>query len=89
MQVEVATRERSGDRLPQLAQSTPAYATSVFRSLDEIAAGRVKAIIAANEPTLLKPAQLSREQSDQAADSRAELIAEHLKSTGRSPASLL
>jgi membrane fusion protein (multidrug efflux system) len=89
MQADVDTHQRGGDRLPQLAQSTPAYATSVFHSLDEIADGRVKAIIAANEPALLKPAQLSHAQSEQAANSRAELIAEHLRSTGRSPASLL
>jgi membrane fusion protein (multidrug efflux system) len=89
MQAEVDTRERSGDRLPQLTQSTPAYATSVFHSLDEIADGRVRAIIAANEPALLKPAQSSRAQSEQATNSREELIAEHLKSTGRSHPSLL
>ena len=49
MQVEVDTHERTGDRLPQLAQSAPAYATSVFGSPDAAASERVKAIIAANE----------------------------------------
>jgi membrane fusion protein (multidrug efflux system) len=48
MNVEVDTRERSGDRLPQLAQTAPAYATSVFGSPDVAANERVKAIIAAN-----------------------------------------
>jgi membrane fusion protein, multidrug efflux system len=49
MQVAVDTHERGGDRLPQLAKSTPPYATDVFRSLDEFADQRVKAVIAANE----------------------------------------
>jgi membrane fusion protein (multidrug efflux system) len=88
MQVDVDTRQRSGDRLPQLTQSTPAYATSVFRSVDEDADGRVKAIIAANEAARLTPVQLTRAQSEQAAASQAELIAEHLKITGQSHARL-
>ena len=49
MQVEVDTHDRSGDRLPQLAQTAPAYATDVFRVQEEIADERVKAIIAANQ----------------------------------------
>jgi membrane fusion protein (multidrug efflux system) len=49
MQVVVDTHERGGDRLPQFAQSTPPYATDVFRSLDDFADQRVKAVIAANE----------------------------------------
>ena len=49
MQVEVDTRERSGDRLP-LVQSAPTYATDVFHSQDQLANERVRAIIAANEP---------------------------------------
>jgi len=49
MQVEVDTRERGGDRLPQLAQTAPAYATGVFGTPDGVADQRVKAIIAANE----------------------------------------
>jgi membrane fusion protein (multidrug efflux system) len=85
MQVDVDTHQRTGDRLPQLTQSTPAYATSVFHSLDEIADGRVKAIIAANEAG----PQLTRAQSDQAAIRRAELVAEHLKSTGQDHAKML
>jgi membrane fusion protein (multidrug efflux system) len=50
MQVDVDTHERSGDRLPQLAQGATSYATDVFRSEDATANARVKAIIAANEP---------------------------------------
>ena len=49
MQAEVDTHERSGDRMPQIANSTPTYATDVFRTLDQLASQRVKAIIAANE----------------------------------------
>ena len=37
MQVEVDTRDRGGDRLPQLAQAAPAYATDVFDALDGVA----------------------------------------------------
>ena len=56
MQVEVDTHERSGDRLPQLARTAPAYATNVFGSPDAAASERVKAIIAANEGTLASSA---------------------------------
>jgi hypothetical protein len=50
MQVEVDTHERTGDRLPQVVQSAPTYATDVFHSQDGLANERVRAIIAANEP---------------------------------------
>ena len=50
MQVEIDTHERGGERLPQIAQSAPVYATDVFGSLDAQADDRVRAIIAANEP---------------------------------------
>jgi membrane fusion protein, multidrug efflux system len=56
MQVEVNTRERGGDRLPQLTQSAPAYATGVFGTPDGVAGQRVKAIIAANEEGVARPA---------------------------------
>ena len=49
MQVEVDTHDRDGERLPQLARSTPQYATDVFRSQDSLANERVRTIIAANE----------------------------------------
>jgi membrane fusion protein (multidrug efflux system) len=48
MHVEVDTRERAGQRLPQVAQAS-AWSTDVFRSVEEQADARVKAVIAANE----------------------------------------
>jgi membrane fusion protein (multidrug efflux system) len=81
MQVEVDTHDRQGARLPQLAQSSPALATDVFKLQDEIAARRVKAIIAANEgataPVAQNPARegkgnrLARESNDPAAKTAA------------------
>jgi membrane fusion protein (multidrug efflux system) len=64
MQVAVDTHERGGDRLPQLAQSTPPYATDVFRSLDDFAAQRVKAVIAANEAGAAAGAQGQSSEGD-------------------------
>ena len=49
MQVEVDTRERGGERLPQTAQPPQDYTTTVFRTLEDQANQRVKSIIAANE----------------------------------------
>jgi membrane fusion protein (multidrug efflux system) len=49
MKVEVSVRDGSGERLPQLAQNTPAYSTDVFHSVDEAADTRVQEIIAAND----------------------------------------
>ncbi len=57
MQVEVDTHDRQGDRLPQLAQAAPAFATDVFRLQDEVAERQVKAIIAANEGASSQVAQ--------------------------------
>ena len=37
MQAEVDTRNRDGERLPQVAQTAPAYATDVFRSVNAAA----------------------------------------------------
>ena len=48
MEAEVDTRDRAGERLPQIAQTAPAYATDVFHSVDAAADERVKAIIADN-----------------------------------------
>jgi membrane fusion protein (multidrug efflux system) len=53
MQAEVDTRDRSGGRMPQIAQSANTYETAVFHSIDELADKRVKAIIAANEAAAL------------------------------------
>jgi membrane fusion protein (multidrug efflux system) len=89
MQVEVDTHDRSGDRLPQLAQTAPAYATEVFRLQEEIAEQRVRAIIAANqgessarlaqgrgrdEATSDRFAQSDRARSTTAATSRAGTV---------------
>jgi membrane fusion protein (multidrug efflux system) len=49
MQVEVDTKHREGERLPQVSQPTAAYAASVAESVDRAAADRVRAIIAAND----------------------------------------
>jgi len=49
MQVAVDTRQREGNRLPQLTQAAPAYATRVYEDVDRAAAQRIRAIIAAND----------------------------------------
>ncbi|HSC22330.1 MAG TPA: HlyD family efflux transporter periplasmic adaptor subunit [Casimicrobiaceae bacterium] len=49
MQVDVDTHERSGTRLPQLAQATPPLRTDVYDAVDAQADKRVRAIIAAND----------------------------------------
>ena len=48
MEAEVDTKNRAGERLPQVAQTAPAYATDVFHSVDAAADEHVKAIIAEN-----------------------------------------
>jgi len=48
MDAEVDTKDRGGERLPQVAQTQPAYATDVFHSVDAAADEHVKAIIAGN-----------------------------------------
>jgi membrane fusion protein (multidrug efflux system) len=49
MQVSVDTHQREGNRLPQLAQAAPAYSTRVYDDVDQAAAQRIRAIIAAND----------------------------------------
>jgi membrane fusion protein (multidrug efflux system) len=49
MQVEVATKHREGERLPQVSLPTAAYAASMSDGADRAAAERVRAIIAAND----------------------------------------
>ena len=49
MQVDVDTHDRSGVRLPQVAQTGAPYATDVFHTQEAVADARVKEIIAANE----------------------------------------
>jgi membrane fusion protein (multidrug efflux system) len=48
MEIEVDTRDRSGARLPQAAQTTNSYQTDVFKSIESLADDRVKRIVAAN-----------------------------------------
>ena len=48
MEAEVDTHNRSGERLPQAAQSAPAYATDVFGSVNAAADAHVRAIITNN-----------------------------------------
>jgi membrane fusion protein, multidrug efflux system len=57
MQVEVDTHQRNGNRLPQLAHSSPElYTTDVYDSIDGVAVQRVQAIIAANDHATVTPA---------------------------------
>jgi membrane fusion protein, multidrug efflux system len=63
MRVDVNTRDRSGARLPRLAQSANAYKTDVFQSIDKQANARVQAIIAANEAQATAPGASSRAPS--------------------------
>jgi hypothetical protein len=48
MQVDVGTRSRGGERLPEAGPAASTYKTEVFDKLDELANSRVKQIIAAN-----------------------------------------
>jgi membrane fusion protein (multidrug efflux system) len=48
MQVDIDTRGRNGERLPEAALAAPAYTTAVFDALDERADARVKQIVIAN-----------------------------------------
>ena len=55
MQAEVDTHQRAGERLPQVAQATPAYATDVFEAVEGAAQSRVQSIIAANDSGTAMP----------------------------------
>ncbi len=57
MDAEVDTKNRDGERLPQVAQTAPAYSTDVFHSVDAAADEHVKAIIAGNGGGPAKMAQ--------------------------------
>ena len=48
MKADVAIQDRTGARLPHVAQATPAYSTDVFHSVDALADARVHQIIEAN-----------------------------------------
>jgi membrane fusion protein, multidrug efflux system len=67
MDAEVDTRNRAGERLPQIAQIAPAYATDVFRSADGAAEDRVKAIIAENSGASTRVGQTTGPQRKPAA----------------------
>jgi membrane fusion protein, multidrug efflux system len=67
MVAEVDTKNRDGERLPQIAQTAPAYATDVFRSVDAAADEHVKAIIAANGGASTRVAQGASTQRKPAA----------------------
>jgi len=56
MKVQVDTHDRSGPRLPELAQNVPTYSTDVFGSPDALADQRVRAIIALNQSGPASPA---------------------------------
>ena len=77
MQATVNTRERSGERLPQLAQPPQAYTTEVFDSLGELANARVQSIIAANDagapPAASRVAQMAATRQRVAADHTARI----------------
>jgi membrane fusion protein (multidrug efflux system) len=60
MRADVETRDRSGTRLPQLANSATPWSTEVFGSNDALADARVAAIISANEAAPVRAA--AREQ---------------------------
>jgi membrane fusion protein (multidrug efflux system) len=65
MQVAVDTHNRSGERLPQVANATTAaYSTDVFATLDSSADERVRTIIAENEGTSTHLAQDRTHQPD-------------------------
>ncbi|HEY5365403.1 MAG TPA: efflux RND transporter periplasmic adaptor subunit [Casimicrobiaceae bacterium] len=55
MQAEVDTHQRAGERLPQVAQATPAHATDVFEAVEGAAQSRVRSIIAANDSGAAMP----------------------------------
>jgi membrane fusion protein, multidrug efflux system len=54
MKADVDVRDRSGARLPQLAGKSSGWSTDVFDSSGALADARVRAIISANEPALVR-----------------------------------
>jgi membrane fusion protein, multidrug efflux system len=94
MQAEVDTRERIGERLPQITQSAASAgsnATSVFQQLDEIADGRVKAIIAANESASSQAGrgQIAHAQVNRIDGQAPQLVAGRLKNLAPNAAKTL
>ncbi len=70
MDVDIDTHDHSGNRLAQLPQQSTAYATDVFRSVDDLANARVRTIIAANAAA---PAQVARESKSPGRDADSRL----------------
>ena len=89
MQAEVDTHHRSGERLPQVASSTPSYATDVFRSLDHLADERVKSIIAANEAGTGKAYVARAPGFDESVKAARMIVPAQPKSAAASGANLL
>ena len=56
MKADVDVRDRSGARLPRLASTSSGWSTDVFDSSGALADARVRAIINANEPALVRAA---------------------------------
>jgi membrane fusion protein, multidrug efflux system len=63
MKAEVNVRNKSGERLPQVANNRVAYSTDVFQTTDQSADARVHEIIAANDSGAM-PAVAERQDSE-------------------------
>jgi membrane fusion protein, multidrug efflux system len=61
MKAEVDVHDRSGARLPHLADKSSGWSTDVFDSGDALADARVRAIINANQPALAHAAPPARD----------------------------
>ncbi|MGE5090232.1 MAG: HlyD family secretion protein, partial [Candidatus Levyibacteriota bacterium] len=71
MQVDVDTHDRSGVRLPHVAQAAAPWATTVFAAQEALADQRVREIIAANEGGATTGAAASAKRArDSRSDSR-------------------
>ena len=76
MQVDVDTHQRNGNRLPQLAQSTPQLSTTdMYDSVESVAAQRVKAIIAANDRGSATPMTAQSSETTKLVRSTAKTLA--------------
>ncbi|HXA93160.1 MAG TPA: efflux RND transporter periplasmic adaptor subunit [Steroidobacteraceae bacterium] len=75
MKAEVAIKDRSGARLPRVAQTAPAYSTDVFHSVNALADARVHTIIEANtvNPERASHRMLARESADEGQQSEQSL----------------
>jgi membrane fusion protein (multidrug efflux system) len=75
MKAEVAIKDRSGARLPRVAQTAPAYSTDVFHSVNALADARVHTIIEANtaNPERASHRMLARDSADEGQQSEQSL----------------